>query len=99
MGTTENILKRTVPVPRNKKDVGNLLATGGLSQVADSFKVPGVIGEEMTPTAVAPPIADPIAMPDPLQQQKAKERSLIEQLSRRGRQGTVLTGGRDRLGS
>jgi hypothetical protein len=30
-------------------------------------------------------------MPDPLQQEQAKKRSLIEQLSRRGRASTVLT--------
>lgn len=58
------------------------------------------IGEGMVPEVAAPVIEDPIAMPDPLQQQAAKQRSLVEQLSRRGRTGTILTtSGGGKLGS
>lgn len=47
---------------------------------------------QLTPAEVAAPaVPDAVAMPDPLQQQQAKRRSLIEQLSRSGRSSTVLT--------
>lgn len=38
-----------------------------------------------------PEIKPPTAMPDPLEAQKAKEKSIIEQLARRGRQASILT--------
>lgn len=50
---------------------------------AKSALVPGAVA--------APDVPDPVEMPDPLQQQQAKRRSLIEVLSRRGRSSTILT--------
>lgn len=48
--------------------------------------------KSLIPDAVAAPdVATPVEMPDPLQQQQAKRRSLIEQLSRSGRSSTILT--------
>lgn len=39
----------------------------------------------------APELPSPAVMPDPLEQQKAKQRSLTEQMARRGRAGSILT--------
>lgn len=38
-----------------------------------------------------PDVKAPTAMPDPLEQQKAREKSIIEQLARRGRSAAILT--------
>jgi hypothetical protein len=43
--------------------------------------------------AVAPEVKPPTPMPDPLEQQKARERSIIEQMTRRGRSASILTDG------
>lgn len=44
------------------------------------------------PKAPAVPQVKPVMeMPDPLEQQKAKERSIIEQMARRGRSASILT--------
>ncbi len=73
---------------------------GMTGSIIGGAKAAKKIGESMVPTVAAPVIEDPIAMPDPLQQQAAKQRSLIEQLSRRGRSGTILTtAGGGKLGS
>ena len=46
----------------------------------------------LTPKSVsAPDVPDPAAMPDPLEQQQARRRSLVEQLSRGGRASTIMT--------
>lgn len=47
-----------------------------------------------------PEIKPPTPMPDPLETQRAKERSLVEQLGRRGRANSILTnaGGSQTLG-
>ena len=39
----------------------------------------------------APQAEKPLPMPDPLETQKAKERSLVEQMARRGRSASILT--------
>lgn len=52
-------------------------------------------------SAPAPEVKSPTTMPDPLEQQKERERSIIEQMARRGRQSTILTepsGGSQTLG-
>lgn len=39
----------------------------------------------------APELQKPGVMPDPLETQKARERSIIEQMARRGRAASILT--------
>lgn len=48
--------------------------------------------------AAPPPAPKPIPMPDPQAQQDAQRRSLVAQLSRRGRESTILTDNGDSLG-
>lgn len=73
---------------------------GMTGSIIGGAKAAKKIGASLVPSVAAPIIEEPIAMPDPLQQQAARERSLIEQLSRRGRQGTILTSaGGSKLGS
>lgn len=50
-----------------------------------------VASKLLAPSVQTPEVKPPTAMPDPLAQQKAKERSIIEQMARRGRQGSILT--------
>ena len=38
-----------------------------------------------------PGLPQPVAMPDPLQQEQARQRSIAESLARRGRASTILT--------
>lgn len=49
----------------------------------------GLITKALAPGA--PDIKGPTPMPDPLEQQRAKERSIIEQMARRGRSASILT--------
>lgn len=63
------------------------------------------IGQSMVPDipALPQPQDSTVLMPDPdpLEQIRARERSMIEQVSRSGRQSTILTnrGGTQKLGS
>lgn len=64
---------------------GSLFSPIGLVGVAgaaakSAFKKPDV-----------PEVKSPTPMPDPLEQQKAREKSIIEQMSRRGRSASILT--------
>jgi hypothetical protein len=52
----------------------------------------------LMPKPSAPEIKPVTAMPDPLEQRKAQERSIIEQLARRGRSASILTGEAATLG-
>ncbi len=63
------------------------------------------VGESLVPDL--PPLpgpaeTTPTELPDPLEQIRARERSLVEQVSRSGRRSTILTnrqGGTQKLGS
>lgn len=71
--------------------IGNVfgaIAKGGPLAVVGAKKAKSALVPE---AVAAPDVPDPVDMPDPLEQQKAKQRSLIEQLSRRGRSSTILT--------
>lgn len=57
-----------------------MAVVGGLSQVAGSL---------LAPKPPEPP--KPIPMPDPLAQQEALKKSLLEQTARRGRLASILT--------
>jgi hypothetical protein len=74
--------------------LGTAIATG-----AGAAGASAVLGKLMEPDA--PEVKGPVAMPDPLEQQKARERSIIEQMARRGRGASILTspGGSQTLGS
>lgn len=50
-----------------------------------------VVGDKLLNKPDAPQLPQPATMPDPLEQQKAKERSIIEQMARRGRSASILT--------
>jgi hypothetical protein len=58
----------------------------------------GAVNKMLAPDL--PELKGPSAMPDPLEMQKAQERSIIEQMARRGRQSTIMTnpGGAQTLG-
>jgi hypothetical protein len=57
--------------------------------VAGAAVAADVAGDLLAPNV--PKLAPPAAMPDPLETQKAKERSIIEQMARRGRAASILT--------
>lgn len=65
---------------------------------ASAAVVGAVANKALAPDA--PEVKPPTPMPDPLETQKAKEKSLIEQLGRRGRAASILTntGGSQTLG-
>lgn len=86
--------------------MGSNSTFGNVLEIATGSKfAPGVKGTVFDPAAMtkktlkklgppevaAPDVPDPVEMPDPLEQQRAKQRSLVEQLSRRGRSSTILT--------
>lgn len=78
---------------------------GMTASVFGGGKAAKKVGESLVPGLPAlpgPAETTPVLMPDPLEQNKARERSLIEQLSRSGRKSTMLTqqsGGGQKLGS
>lgn len=66
-----------------------------IGKIASKAFVPKTLrkaGDKLVPDVEAPTVPDPVVMADPLQQQAARARSLIAQLSRRGRDSTILTG-------
>jgi hypothetical protein len=83
MGASNTFGKLVSPVTK----IG-ALAVGGPLGLLGLKKAKGAL---MPDAVAAPDVPDPVEMPDPLQQQQAKRRSLIEQLSRSGRSSTVLT--------
>lgn len=68
---------------------GSILGTLGTAAVTAG--VGQVVGAALAPKA--PKTLAPVAMPDPLAQQQAMQQSIIAQMARRGRAGTVLTSG------
>lgn len=58
--------------------LGQILVGQGLSKL-------------MAPKIEAPAVKPPNEMPDPLAQQESRDRSIAEQLARRGRAATILT--------
>lgn len=65
------------------------------SDAAVTAAVAGTAGASaaklLTPKQQLPELRPVTAMPDPLEQQKAKERSIVEQMARRGRSASILT--------
>jgi hypothetical protein len=49
-----------------------------------------LVGELLKPDA--PAAQAQTRMPDPLEQEQARKRNLLEQMSRRGRASTIMTG-------
>lgn len=77
-------------------------ATSGLLEKAGTSLVTGlgsaVATSLLAPKPRVPTLAPVTPMPDPLAQQEAKQRSMIEQMARRGRASTVLTNPADSAG-
>lgn len=72
---------------------------GLTASVGAGFKGAKKIGESLVPSVQAPAVEEAVEMPDPVAQQAARQRSLVEQLSRRGRQSTILSQGSQKLGA
>lgn len=62
------------------KTAGQAAVTAGASGVVSSLLAPK-----------RPDLPKPTAMPDPLAQEEARKRSIIEQMARRGRASTIMT--------
>jgi len=62
--------------------MGTSLATGAAGAVASSI---------LSEKPKMPTLAAPTPMPDPLAQEQAKQRAVIEQMARRGRAASILT--------
>jgi hypothetical protein len=52
----------------------------------------------MTPKPQIPQVKPTPALPDPMETQKARQRAITDQLTRRGRASTILTNQTDTLG-
>ncbi len=78
---------------------------GNIGSLFGAAKGAKKIGENLVPDipALPQPQDNTVLMPDPdpLEQIRARERSMIEQVSRSGRRSTILTnrGGTQKLGS
>ena len=76
---------------------------GMTASIVAGGKAAKKIGESMVPDipALPQPQDSVTLMPDPLERIRARERSMIEQVSRSGRRSTILTnqGGGQKLGS
>jgi hypothetical protein len=74
---------------------GSAAAAAGTSSLAATAATAGAVvagGKLLSDLKPDAPELKPVTpMPDPLEQQKAKERSIIEQMSRRGRSASILT--------
>lgn len=72
---------------------------GELANAVASIVDPlGITGIGKKKTVAPPPIEPVIEMPDPLEQEKARERSIMEQFARRGRASTIMTNSGGTLG-
>lgn len=76
--------------------IPTLLSFAGRSPAADALlfgAVGGKVADKLLGPKSAPtPEVKPLTpMPDPLAQEAARKQALLEQLSRRGRQSTILT--------
>lgn len=71
---------------------------GATAAVAAEVFATAAISKAMAPKP--PEVKPPTPMPDPLETQRAQERSLTQQLARRGRAASILTntGGSQTLG-
>ena len=58
---------------------------------ATSAVVGAAANKLLSPGAKTPTLKPPTPMPDPLEQQRAKERSIMEQMARRGRSASILS--------
>lgn len=66
----------------------------GLSSIVDPLGITNLGRKKVPP----PPIEPVVEMPDPLEQEKARERSIMEQFARRGRASTIMTNSGGTLG-
>jgi hypothetical protein len=66
---------------------GSFLSQAG--KAAGSAAVTAGMNAALAPKR--PDLPKPLAMPDPVAQEEARKRSIIEQMSRRGRSSTILT--------
>lgn len=70
--------------------LGNTLLNSAVT-AAGSAAIGSLLAPEKGIKAAAPVVAPVTEMPDPLAQEQARKKSLIEQISRRGRASTILT--------
>jgi hypothetical protein len=73
-------------------------ALGAIGTAAATGIAGAVAADALAPDPDAPKVQKQLGAPDPQAQEAARKRSLAEQLTRRGRASTVLTGGSGTLG-
>lgn len=66
-------------------------AGSAAAQTAATTVAAAAAQKALTDKPEMPELETPQAMPDPLEQAKARERAIIEQLARRGRSASILT--------
>jgi hypothetical protein len=71
--------------------LGTMVGTQIVSSVVSNALAPKPLKGSASSGATAPTLAGVTGMPDPLAQEAARKKSLIEQVSRRGRASTILT--------
>lgn len=76
---------------------GTSLGTAAV-QAAAGAAAGALVSDALAPDPEAPKVQKQLGAPDPQAQEAARKRSLAEQLTRRGRASTVLTGGSGTLG-
>ena len=65
-------------------------ASAALAAAAVGAATPLVVNA-ILPKPAIPPAPAPLRMPDPLEQQAAREKSIAEMMARRGRQASIVT--------
>lgn len=99
----------SVPASVNLVNAGGTVAAGGSAAAGSSLgtqllksgaqsAASSLLSKAMTPKPKQPQVKPPPEMPDPLAQEQARRRKLMEQVANRGRASTILTNSSGTLG-
>jgi hypothetical protein len=97
-GAADTTLAATAAASATAASALNPLLVSAGKQAGTAALTAGV-GKLLTPSPKPPSVKPELAMPDPLEQQKARQRTIAETLAGRGRAGTILTDTSAKLGS